>query len=391
MQEQKISEMQKEIKEQEDKWKERIPIIETYNNYIERVESKLNLTMNIFIIVLTIIGIGATALGIYINKRTTKSERELKEMEKDAKDELRNMKQDVINELKKIKDEATRDKDDISEIKKQAEKELSDLRESIKNGMQSDKTPDKQTLELQNEVKTYVKKTTKSITEYTADDWFLLGYDAHVQKKYEDACFYYKKAIESKSDYAEAYYTWGNALLGLARLKSDTALYEESIIKYKKAIEMKPDYAEAYNHWGNALLGLARLKRDSTLFEKSITKYKKAIEIKPDHAKAYNHWGNSLMQLAKLENNLDSRKQEIETLLLKANEIKKGAGSYNLACLHALTGEKEKAFQYLEEDLKYNKGKRARNFIENDADFATLKGNPRFRDLFDKYFPKETT
>ncbi|KAA6308722.1 hypothetical protein EZS27_039662 [termite gut metagenome] len=104
---------------------------------------------------------------------------------------------------------------------------------------------------------------------------------------------------------------------------------------------------------------------------------------------AYNNWGNALMQLAQLENKLDSCKQEIEALLLKANKIRKEAGLYNLACLSALTGEEEKAFQYLEEDLKYNRGKQARDFIEKDTDFTAIKGTLRFRQLLDTYFPKE--
>ncbi|KAA6314438.1 hypothetical protein EZS27_034948 [termite gut metagenome] len=165
--------------------------------------------------------------------------------------------------------------------------------------------------------------------------------------------------------------------------------HEDACFYYKKATDINVNDTNAYNNWGNALLNLARLKSDSTLFEESCNKYKKAIEMKPDDAKAYYSWGNALVQLAKLENNLDSRKQKIEVLLLKANEIRKGMGSYNLACLHALTGEKEKAFQYLKEDLECNKGVRSRDFIENDTDFATIKDDSRFRQFLDKYFPKE--
>ncbi|KAA6304162.1 hypothetical protein EZS27_044194, partial [termite gut metagenome] len=96
------------------------------------------------------------------------------------------------------------------------------------------------------------------------------------------------------------------------------------------------------------------------------------------------------LQQFKLRLNLDSRKhEEIGSLLLKANERRKETGSYNLACLYALTGKDGKACQYLEENLKNNQGIRGRDFIENDVGFTTLKASPRFRQLLDKYFPPE--
>ncbi|KAA6335327.1 hypothetical protein EZS27_016432 [termite gut metagenome] len=469
MREWKISEMQKEIEAQEDKRKERIPIIETYNNYIERVESKLSHTMTLYAIVLAAIGVGATVLGIYINIRTTKSERDLKEMEKDVKEDLKETKKDIKDELieiRKIKEKAretldlmviegeerlnsividgkeTLDlmvidgKERLNSMVKLEEKTTSMYNKLINNPPDNTQI-EEQSKEQKEELSGYIKEIEqkKKKAEYTAKDWFLLGYDAHLQKKHEDARSYYKKAnelnpndaniynnwgnalfdlaklksdptrfeesfdkykkaIEMKPDYAKAYNNWGLALANLAKLKSDPTRFEESFDKYKKAIEMKPDYAKAYNNWGLALANLAKLKSDPTRFEESFDKYKKAIEMKPDYAKAYNNWGNALSDLAELksdpvffEKSFDKYKKAIE---LKPDFAEAYINwGIILKQLARIENNIEKLFSCLEEYLKYCKSKITRNDIENDTDFTAIKENPRFRQLLDKYFPEE--
>ncbi|KAA6320675.1 hypothetical protein EZS27_029581 [termite gut metagenome] len=462
MQEQKIFEMQKSVEDKigmQDKYidnaKEKISamqrnvenMLEIQNRYVERVESNIGFWIGVLGALMTLF---SAIMAYYIYKRTNENKKEIN---------------NELEGLIRIKKEAEKALVSINMTKEKTENFYSD---AINN------SPDKkQSKEQKEELSDYIEeiKRKKPESELTAKDWFLLGYDAQMKERYEDVCFYYKKATEIDQNFAEAYNNWGVALSNLTRLKSDPILFDESIIKYKKAIESKSNYADAYNNWGkalsylaqlksdealykescekyskaikvdpndadtynnwgNALSALAQLKSDLVFFEESFDKYKKAIELKPDYANAYNNWGasllnfallksnpalfeesiiknkkaieikfnfaeaydnwgNALMQLAKFENNLDSRKQEIEALLLKANEIRRGASSYNLACLYTLTREEEKAFQDLEEDLECNKGIRGRDFIENDADFATLKENPRFRQLLDKYFPKE--
>ena len=60
---------------------------------------------------------------------------------------------------------------------------------------------------------------------------------------------------------------------------------------------------------------------------------------------------------------------------------------YNIACTHALLGEKDEALDYLERDLTENhptEGSRAqkRDWALGDPDLASLRGEPRFERLF---------
>ena len=65
-------------------------------------------------------------------------------------------------------------------------------------------------------------------------------------RQFDAAIESYKKALEIKPDYAEAYYNMGNAL-------KDKGNPEAAIDSYKHALKIKPAYAEAYNNMGVAL------------------------------------------------------------------------------------------------------------------------------------------
>ena len=92
-------------------------------------------------------------------------------------------------------------------------------------------------------------------------------------RQFDAAIESYKKALEIKPDYAEAYYNMGNAL----KDKDDP---EAAIDSYKQALKIKPNYAKAYNNMGFAL-------KDKGDPEAAIDSYKQALKIKPDYANVY--------------------------------------------------------------------------------------------------------
>ncbi|KAA6329098.1 TPR repeat-containing protein YrrB [termite gut metagenome] len=533
VQELKISEMQKSVEDKigmQDKYidnaKENISEMQRnvedkigmQDKYVVSINNRFGFWIGLFGGLMTFLSIGlSVGVGFLIYYLTNLNKRS-----DEWKQELIEMKEKEINnkliEINGIIEETIKNKEAVSEVSNQAKEELSDIRK-IKEEIQSDKTPNEQTPELQKKIKVYATKTseTKPIAEYTADDWLFLGYDAHMEEKHEDACFYYKKAVDINPNDAEAYYNWGNALSNFAQLKSDSVLFEESFEKYRKAIDINPNDAKAYYHWGNALSDLGELKSDSALFEesfgkfrkaievnlnyakvytnwgitilrlarlksdpalfeesfgkfrkatemnpddakayygwgtalsvlarlksnpalyeKSLDKYKKAIEMKPDYVNAYNNWGNALYALAQLNSDEALYKESCEKYS-KASELNpNNANTYNnwgnalsdlaelksdpaffeesfdkyrkaienkldyadayynwrisLKQLARIENNIEKLLSHLEEYLKYYKDKITRSDIENDADFAILKGDPYFQQFLEDYFPKE--
>lgn len=107
----------------------------------------------------------------------------------------------------------------------------------------------------------------------------------------------YEKAIDIEPNYAEGYFSRGNAFLELGRL-------EDAIVSYEQAISISPSYLEAHINRGNAFLALKRP-------EQALTSYDEAIKIKPNYAMGYHHRGAALQELGRLEAAVESYDQSI--------------------------------------------------------------------------------
>ena len=105
--------------------------------------------------------------------------------------------------------------------------------------------------------------------------------------RFSKAIELYKRAIQLKPDYAEAYNN-----MGVAYKESND--FSAAIESYKKAFSIHPGLVEAYNN-----LGLAFNKQGE--YQKSIETYKKALELKPDYAEAHNNLGVIYNELYKHE------------------------------------------------------------------------------------------
>jgi len=118
----------------------------------------------------------------------------------------------------------------------------------------------------------------------------LMQYDAAIES--------YKKALEIRPDYAEAYFNMGVTL-------KDKGESEASFDCYKQALKIKPNYAEAYNNIGNAL-------KDKGDLEEAIECYEQALMIKPNYAVAYHNMGNVQKDKGELEAAIDSYQKALK-------------------------------------------------------------------------------
>lgn len=130
---------------------------------------------------------------------------------------------------------------------------------------------------------------------------------------------------------------------GLRALKENR--YEDSSKYWQEITSIKPDDYEAWNNWGGTLIEQARKKEGSEadkLYSEAYTKLQEALKIKPDHYKAWSNWGVTLLKLAQKKDGQEKQKliQEAKEKCLRAEQIKKGEGVYNLACI-AATEENE--------------------------------------------------
>jgi hypothetical protein len=61
---------------------------------------------------------------------------------------------------------------------------------------------------------------------------------------------------------------------------------------------------------------------------------------------------------------------------------------YSVACLYALSGNKEQALYYLKQSLE--RGLSDKKHIESDPDMDSLREEKVFRSLMTKYFPEKS-
>ena len=96
----------------------------------------------------------------------------------------------------------------------------------------------------------------------------------HDLSKLQEAEFLFRKAIEIKPNYVNAYSSLGIILRDLGKL-------QEAEISTRKAIEIKPDYAVAHSNLGSIL-------RDVGKLQEAEVSTRKAIELDPKFPEHYN-------------------------------------------------------------------------------------------------------
>jgi len=147
----------------------------------------------------------------------------------------------------------------------------------------------------------------------------------------DEALASFDRAIALNGRDAQYHFERGNALKDLRRLDDALASYEEALrlfpgyaeahnnrgivlkeagrfaealASYDTALSLTPDYVEALGNRGNALKELGRL-------DEALASYDRAIRLKPDFAEAYSNRGNTLAQLMLLEEALTSHDKAI--------------------------------------------------------------------------------
>ncbi len=129
-----------------------------------------------------------------------------------------------------------------------------------------------------------------------AETNYIHGNVLKLQNKFKDAIFFYKKAIEYKKDYFEAYNN-------LATSQKNIGLKDEAFENYKHAINIKKNNLEAHYN-------LANLFYDEKRFEEARKNYEKVIEIDNSFPQSY--------LLIGLINSVQGKFEEAKDYFLKA-------------------------------------------------------------------------
>lgn len=159
-------------------------------------------------------------------------------------------------------------------------------------------------------------------------------------------------------------------------------LFQQAYDNFATISKSSSNYADALYYWGFAILHQAFTKPSDQaikIFEEAITKFSLSKTISPEHLGASIDNGVALMGLAKckqvnLDNELYSKAKES---FEKAEKIQQGSASYNLACMYALLNQNDACLKALENAREHGLVPEEQNII-NDDDLKNIKQLPWF-------------
>jgi superkiller protein 3 len=165
--------------------------------------------------------------------------------------------------------------------------------------------------------------------------------------------------------------TYFNKGLTLFRMKS----YEKALGSFLKALDITPDDPEYLDLVGQTYTELGKYKIAEKYLRKSVRK-------DPKYAMAYYDLGILLTKFK--TRHMQAIRCFMTAITLDPNMA---WAYYSVACLYALSGNKEQALNYLKQSLE--RGLSDKKHIESDPDMDSLREEKEFRGLMIKYFPEK--
>ena len=179
----------------------------------------------------------------------------------------------------------------------------------------------------------------------------------------------------------------------------DREQFQRAMRALETAAEIEPDAGAVHAVRGLVAMYVARKPDDA------IVAFRKAIASDapvPADVRLQVEVAGNLGQLL-LTRGDASLHEEARRVLEKAvswdahngNPLARFGNRYNLACAYALMGHTDKAFKALEESLAMGRdelgdgyGRHYLHAKDRDPDMASLRGDPRFKKLMEKYAPE---
>lgn len=151
-------------------------------------------------------------------------------------------------------------------------------------------------------------------------------------KNYGEAIAYYKKAIQSKSDYWDAHNN-----LGLAFKASQK--YDEALDVFQRLMNRQPNYFKAYYNQGNVFCELKR-------WSDAIQVFHKVLELKPNYVEVIYHLAHAYRAIGHYEQAINIYSQLL-TVTPEPLPI-----LYDIGAIYVMTGKNQQAIEHYQSMLE---------------------------------------
>jgi serine/threonine protein kinase/Flp pilus assembly protein TadD len=188
------------------------------------------------------------------------------------------------------------------------------------------------------------------------------GFALWLMNRHDESFAAFEKAAAIDPTLFEARYFYARECFQLGQLERAAELFEQ-------ACRVRDDY-EARYFAAQTYSALSRPEEAQRSYRRAVAALDKRIELNPDDARALTMGAVAWCRLGEHARGLELAERAL------AIDPEDAGIRYNVACLYALEGEKDKAITCLEAAV--NSGFAHRDWVDHDPDLDSLRDDPRF-------------
>jgi len=190
-----------------------------------------------------------------------------------------------------------------------------------------------------------------------------------LRREYAEARQEFEAALRLNPMLYEAHYFYGRACLTEGKP-------DEAVSHYREAWRVRPEDYQAIFLSADPLVKLGRRDEALDAARQGLKVADAHLELNPDDARAWYLSAGALVRLGQRDQGLERARRAL------AIDSEDAGVLYNVACVHALAGSGEEALDHLDKAIQ--NGVAHREWLENDSDLDSIRGEPRFQALLRK-------
>jgi adenylate cyclase len=154
---------------------------------------------------------------------------------------------------------------------------------------------------------------------------------------------------------------------------------EKAVELFGRASALDPADYQSLVHLGQCLRVLGRGEEETRVNEEATRVVERYVEANPEDGRAFYLGALAYLQLGNRDRCLEWSRRALTI------DPEESGTLYNVACIHSLLGESERALDLLEDAVRHGFGHK--EWLENDPDFVSLRDDPRFQGLVQSLRP----